>query len=107
MAFNDVAEPIGRLTDPAERTESILGQPFSNPASVLDWVSPSHIVNESLKQVVGYDVFGEAAKLFSGVWELVWQAAGAPEACLQAPVEEPDSGRDEPGLDDRLPGEPG
>lgn len=77
MAFNDVAEPVGQLTNPAERTESILGQPFSNPASVLDWVSPSHIVNEFVKQVVGYDIFGEASKLFAGDWELVWQAAGA------------------------------
>ncbi len=77
MAFNDVAEPVGQLKAPAERTESILGQPFSNPASVLDWVSPSHIVNEFVKQIVGYDIFGEAAKLFAGDWELVWQAAGA------------------------------
>lgn len=77
MAFNDVAEPASQLRAPAERTESILGQPFSNPASVLDWMSPSHIVNEFVKQVVGYDIFGEASKLFSGDWELVWQAAGA------------------------------
>ena len=76
-AFPDVATPVSHLTDPAERTGSILGQPFSNPASVLDWVSPSHIVNEFVKQVVGYDLFGEASKLFSGDWELVWQAAGA------------------------------
>lgn len=77
MAFNDVADPVGQLKAPAERTESILGQPFSNPASVLDWVSPSHIVNEFVKQAVGYDIFGEASKLFAGDWELVWQAAGA------------------------------
>lgn len=77
MAFNDVTDPVGQLKPPAERTESILGQPFSNPASVLDWVSPSHIVNEFVKQAVGYDIFGEASKLFAGDWELVWQAAGA------------------------------
>ncbi len=77
MAFHDVAEPVARLTSPAERTESILGQPFSNPASVLDWASPSHIVNEFVKQAVGYDIFGEASKAFSGDWEQVWQCAGA------------------------------
>ncbi|GIM98071.1 hypothetical protein [Paractinoplanes toevensis] len=77
MAFDDVADPIGQLRDPAERTESILGQPFSNPAGVLDWLSPSHIVNEFVKSVVGYDIFGEAAKVFAGDWEQVWQAAGA------------------------------
>lgn len=77
MAFTDVADPVSRLRDPAERTESILGQPFSNPASVLDWLSPSHIVNEFVKTVVGYDLFGEAAKVFAGDWEQVWQAAGA------------------------------
>ncbi|WP_127504015.1 hypothetical protein [Actinoplanes solisilvae] len=77
MAFNDVAEPVGQLRNPAERTESILGQPFSNPGSALDWLSPSHIVNEFVKMVVGYDIYGEAAKVFAGDWELVWQAAGA------------------------------
>ncbi|RZU51201.1 hypothetical protein EV385_3009 [Krasilnikovia cinnamomea] len=77
MAFNDVDDPVGQLKPPAERTEEILGQPFSDPGSILDWASPSHIVNEFVKQVVGYDVYGEAAKVFSGDWELVWQAAGA------------------------------
>jgi hypothetical protein len=77
VSFHDVAEPVGRLRNPAERTESILGQPFSNPASVLDWASPSHVVNEFVKQIVGYDLFGEASKVFAGDWELVWQAAGA------------------------------
>jgi uncharacterized protein YukE len=77
MAFNDIAEPVARLQDPAERTQEILGQPFSNPGSILDWTSPTHIVNEFVRQVVGYDIFGEAAKVFAGDWELVWQAAGA------------------------------
>ena len=77
MAFDDYAEPVGRLTSPAERTEEILGQTFSNPGSVLDWLSPSHIINEFVKQATGYDVFGEAAKVFAGDWELVWQSAGA------------------------------
>jgi len=77
VAFNDVAEPVARLSDPAARTEEILGQPFSNPGSVLDWMSPTHIVNEFVSQIVGYDIFAEAAKVFSGDWELVWQCAGA------------------------------
>jgi len=55
MAFDDVADPTRQLTDPAERTESILGQPFSNFAAALDWLSPSHIVNEFIKQACGYD----------------------------------------------------
>jgi hypothetical protein len=53
MAFDDIAEPVARLQDPAERTEEILGQPFSNPGSILDWTSPTHIVNEFVSQVVG------------------------------------------------------
>jgi methyl-accepting chemotaxis protein len=77
VAFNDVAEPVSQLRSPDERTESILGQPFSNPGSFLDWASPSHIVNEFVKTVVGYDLYGEAAKVFAGDWELVWRAAGA------------------------------
>ncbi|GIG91017.1 WXG100 family type VII secretion target [Plantactinospora endophytica] len=77
MAFADVADPVGRLTDPATRSESILGQPFANPGSVLDWLSPTHIVNEFVKQTCGYDAFGEAAKFFGGDWETVWKAAGA------------------------------
>jgi multisubunit Na+/H+ antiporter MnhB subunit len=77
MAFNDVTEPLAQLQDPAVRTEEILGQPFSNPGSVLDWTSPTHVVNEFIVQVTGYDMFGEAAKAFSGDWEQVWQAAGA------------------------------
>ncbi|SNY58235.1 hypothetical protein [Paractinoplanes atraurantiacus] len=77
MAFNDVADPTRQLTDPAERTESILGQPFSNPASALDWLSPSHILNEFIKQACGYDIVGEAANVVAGDWEVVWQCAGA------------------------------
>ncbi|WP_305788401.1 hypothetical protein [Symbioplanes lichenis] len=77
MRFHDVAEPVRHLVDPARRTEQILGQPFSNPASVLDWASPSHIVNEFVKQAIGYDIFGEAAQAFAGDWHQVWQAAGA------------------------------
>jgi hypothetical protein len=77
VAFNDVADPVGQLTDPAARTESILGQPFSDIGATLDWLSPSHIVNEFVAMVTGYDVFGEASKVFAGDWEQVWQAAGA------------------------------
>ncbi|MEV4708809.1 WXG100 family type VII secretion target [Actinoplanes sp. NPDC049316] len=77
MAFADVEDPTGRLTDPAARTESILGAPFANPGSVMDWLSPTHIVNEFVKQLTGYDAFGEAAKVFAGDWEAVWKAAGA------------------------------
>ena len=77
MAFDDVADPLGHLKDPDEHTESILGEPFSNPAAVLEWLSPSHIISEFVTMVTGYDVFEEAAKLFSGDWEQVWRAAGA------------------------------
>ena len=77
MAFDDVADPVGQLKDPAERTETILGQPFADFAATLDWMSPSHIVNEFVEMVTGYDVFGEASKVFAGDWEQVWQAAGA------------------------------
>lgn len=73
----DTENPTDRLTDPAARSESILGAPFANPGVVMDWLSPTHIVNEFVKQVTGYDAFGEAAKVFAGDWEDVWKAAGA------------------------------
>lgn len=77
MAFADTAEPAGRLTDPAARSESVLGQPFANPGVAMDWLSPTHIVNAFIEQICGYDAFGEAAKVFAGDWEAVWKAAGA------------------------------
>jgi hypothetical protein len=77
VAFSDTENPTGRLTDPAARSESILGAPFANPGVVMDWLSPTHIVNEFVKQLTGYDAFGEAAKTFAGDWEDVWKAAGA------------------------------
>jgi len=77
MAFADDTEPVSRLTDPAARSETILGQPFANPGVAMDWLSPTHIVNEFIKQICGYDAFGEASKVFAGDWEDVWRAAGA------------------------------
>ncbi|MEU4419792.1 hypothetical protein AB0F81_04150 [Actinoplanes sp. NPDC024001] len=75
--FSDATDPLRRLTNPEEHSESILGQPFSNVSVALDWLSPSHVVNELVKQTTGHDVFGEAAAAFAGDWELVWQCAGA------------------------------
>ncbi|MFC7530133.1 hypothetical protein [Actinoplanes sp. GCM10030250] len=44
---------------------------------MFDWFSASHLINEFIKQACGYDVVGEAAKVFGGDWETVWEAAGA------------------------------
>jgi hypothetical protein len=77
MGFTDPRDPTIHLTAPAARSESIWGQPFSNPGTVFDWFSPTHIINEFIKQAAGYDVVGDAAKVFGGDWETIWQAAGA------------------------------
>ncbi|BEL06095.1 hypothetical protein Q0Z83_042860 [Actinoplanes sichuanensis] len=77
MGFSDPQDPTAYLTAPAERSESIWGQPFSNPGTVFDWFSPTHIINEFIKQACGYDPVGDAAKVFGGDWETIWQAAGA------------------------------
>ncbi|MFC7527574.1 hypothetical protein [Actinoplanes sp. GCM10030250] len=81
--FADAAEPLQHLTSPTGHSESILGQPFSSTAA-LDWLSPTHLVNEFVKTVSGYDVFGDAAAAVSGDWELVWQCAGAYRALAGA-----------------------
>lgn len=77
MVFTEPRDPAVHLTSPAARSETIWGQPFSNPGSVFDWFSPTHIINEFIKQAAGYDVVGDAAKVFGGDWEAIWQAAGA------------------------------
>lgn len=77
MGFTDPRNPTVHLTAPEARSETILGQPFSHPGSVFDWFSPTHIINEFIKQAAGYDVVGDAAKVFGGDWETIWQAAGA------------------------------
>lgn len=77
MSFQDSEEPKRFLAEPAERANLLLDQPFANPGFVLDWLSPSHHVGQFVKLVTGYDIFGEAAKVFAGDWESVWAAAGA------------------------------
>ena len=37
MGFTDPRDPTAHLTAPAERSESIRGQPFSHPGTVFDW----------------------------------------------------------------------
>ena len=37
MGFTDPRDPTAHLTAPAERSESIWGQPFSHPGTVFDW----------------------------------------------------------------------
>jgi hypothetical protein len=77
MPYSDFADPLGDLVSPAGHSESILGQPFSNIGVGLDWLSPTHIVNEFVKVTTGYDIFGDAAMAFTGDWEAVWTSAGA------------------------------
>jgi len=77
MPYSDFADPAQHLTSPAKHSETMLGQPFSNIAVGLDWLSPTHVVNELVKSVTGHDVFGEAAQAFTGDWESVWRSAGA------------------------------
>ena len=76
MAFDDVADPTRQLTDPAERTETILGQPFSNFAAALDWLSPSRIVNEFIKQACGYDTRHALTRMLR--WEQRCRSIGVP-----------------------------
>lgn len=84
MSFQDAQEPTTYLTNPTAKANEFLGQPFADPGTVLDWLSPTHIVNEFIKSLCGYDLFGEAAKFFSGDWEMVWNAGGAFSALAEA-----------------------
>ncbi|MEU4420967.1 hypothetical protein AB0F81_10090 [Actinoplanes sp. NPDC024001] len=77
MGFTDPRDPTVHLIEPSARTEQVLDQPFSHPGSVFDWFSPTHIINAFIKEAAGYDVVGEASKVFGGDWEAIWKAAGA------------------------------
>jgi hypothetical protein len=63
--LQDSSEPTSFLVEPAQKANDILGQPLADPGMVLDWLSPTHIVNEFVKALCGYDFFGEAAKFLS------------------------------------------
>lgn len=74
------------LTEPSLKESEFLGQPFSDPSTILDYLSISHVANEFIKACTGYDVVSEATKMFSGDWAAVWRAGGAYSAlgaCLQ------------------------
>ncbi|MCP2323379.1 hypothetical protein HDA40_001886 [Hamadaea flava] len=77
--FDDLTQPSSLLVPPPDKDDVLAfgGQPFADPGSLLDWLSPTHIVNQFVEQVTGYDVIGNAMMTFGGDWEFVWRAAGA------------------------------
>lgn len=84
MAFSDQDEPTKYLTEPESKANEFLGQPFVDPGTLFDWISPSHIANEFVRRLTGKDYFGDASRFFAGDWEAVWRLCGALKALSEA-----------------------
>ncbi|QOV35173.1 hypothetical protein IM697_34650 [Streptomyces ferrugineus] len=99
--FSDASEPTASFSEPKlsvweqvqqgasdrmdglvwDRVDSVTGEGKNVPLGVLgiglDLLSPTTLVNEALKFVFNFDIFGEAAKMLAGDWESFGDCAGA------------------------------
>lgn len=57
--------------EPFQGKGDILNNPYANPASIFDAMSPSWWINEIIKIYCGRDIVGACAEFFAGDWDKI------------------------------------